>query len=128
MTKYKKQKNNNELIKLTVMEILPILENFLKKLSNNFEDLDYDTLEETYLNKMQEYIKKCNIKKDTKINGYSAFLSDKEFQKELRTKHKDIPFGKLSKIRGKIWKEFPEDKKLYYKNIAKKINNKNDIM
>ena len=128
MTKYKKQKNNNELIKLTVMEILPILENFLKNLSNNFEDLDYDILEETYLNKMQEYMKKCNTKKDTKINGYSAFLSDKEFQKELKNKYKEIPFGELSKIRGKIWKEFSEDKKLYYKNVAKIINNKNDII
>ncbi len=128
MKKYKKQKNNNELVKLTVSEILPILENFLKNLSNNFDNLDYDILEETYLNKPQEYMKKCNTKKDTKINGYSAFISDKEFQKELRNKYTDIPFGKLSKIRGKIWKEFSEEQKLHYKNLAQKINNKNDII
>ena len=67
-----------------------------------------------------------NNKKTKKINPYSAFLSDKLIQEKIKKKNPNLSFGQLSKLKGHIWKNFPEEEKQKYKLMAQESNCKND--
>ena len=119
---YKKHKSL--LSKHIIQEILPIFEDFFSSLDEKFDELTKEELTETYLRDIQNYVNNFDQapKKSRRINPYASFLSDKEFQTKLRNENPDLTFGELSKLKGKIWKSFPEEKKESYRTLAKKNN------
>ena len=119
---YKKHKSL--LSKHIIQEILPIFEDFFSSLDEKFDELTKEELTEIYLRDILNYVNNFDQspKKSRRINPYASFLSDKEFQTKLRNENPDLTFGELSKLKGKIWKSFPEEKKESYRTLAKKNN------
>jgi len=118
------KKNKSLLSKHIIQEILPIFEDFFSSLDEKFDELTKEELTETYLRDIQNYVNNFDQapKKSRRINPYASFLSDKEFQTKLRNENPDLTFGKLSKLKGKIWKSFSDEKKESYRILAKKKN------
>ena len=118
------KKNKSLLSKHIIQEILPIFEDFFSSLDEKFDELTKEELTETYLRDIQNYVNNFDQapKKSRRINPYASFLSDKEFQTTLRNENPDLTFGQLSKLKGKIWKSFSDEKKESYRILAKKKN------
>jgi len=118
------KKNKSLLSKHIIQEILPIFEDFFSSLDEKFDELTKEELTETYLRDIQNYVNNFDQapKKSRRINPYASFLSDKEFQTKLRNENPDLTFGELSKLKGKIWKSFSDEKKESYRILAKKKN------
>tara|TARA_B100000446_G_scaffold100767_1_gene94368 strand:+ start:163 stop:534 length:372 start_codon:yes stop_codon:yes gene_type:complete len=117
---YKKHKSL--LSKHIIQEILPIFEDFFSSLDEKFDELTKEELTEIYLRDILNYVNNFDQspKKSRRINPYASFLSDKEFQTKLRNENPDLTFGELSKLKGKIWKSFSEEKKESYRILAEK--------
>lgn len=104
-------------------QVYPILEDFLEGIAEG-ENLDKDYLIKKYLSCLGGYKKKRSRPKGI-LNGYSVFLADKDIDKKIREENKDLSFGSISQIKGKMWKELPVKEKENYKTEAKNINTKN---
>ena len=119
------KKNKSLLSKHVIQQILPIFEDFFSSLDEKFDELTKEELTEIYLRDILNYVNNFDQspKKSRRINPYASFLSDKEFQTKLRNENPDLTFGQLSKLKGKIWKSFPEEKKESYRTLAKKKKN-----
>jgi hypothetical protein len=123
----KDKKNNNLFAKHVIEQITPLFEEFFKSLDKNFDQINYDDISEIYLKDLKNYTNNFkNNKKTKKINPYSAFLSDKLVQEKIKKKNPNLSFGQLSKLKGHIWKNFPEEEKQKYKLMAQESNCKND--
>ena len=116
------KKNKSLLSKHVIQQILPIFEDFFSSLDENFDELTKEELTEIYLKDTLNYVNNFDKaqKKSRRINPYASFLSDKEFQTKLRNENPDLTFGELSKLKGKIWKSFSEEKKEAYRILAEK--------
>lgn len=123
----KDKKNNNLFAKHVIEQVTPLFEEFFKSLDKNFDQLNYDDISETYLKDLKNYTNNFKHNKKTKkINPYSAFLSDKPVQGKIKKENPNLSFGQLSKLKGQIWKNFPEEEKQKYKLMAQESNCKND--
>ena len=116
----KNKKKHNLLTKHIIQQVLPIFDELFKTLDEKFEQLVQEELTETYLKGMIQFNENLekSKKKIRKINPYAAFLSNKEIQAEIRRNNPDLNFGELSKLKGKIWKNFSQENKDYYKKLA----------
>ena len=101
----------------------PILEQLIERIAED-HNLNVDDLKKNYLSELKEYKRKRSRAKGV-LNGYSVFLADKDIDKKIRNENKDLSFGQVSQIKGKKWKELPEEEKEKYKNQAKELNEKN---
>ena len=123
----KDKKNNNLFAKHVIEQVTPLFEEFFKALDKNFDQINYDDISEIYLKDLKNYTNNFKQNKKTKkINPYSAFLSDKPVQEKIKKKNPNLSFGQLSKLKGQIWKNFPEEEKQKYKLMAQESNCKND--
>ena len=116
----KDKKKHNLLSKHIIQQVLPIFDELFKTLDEKFEQLNKEELTQTYLTDMIEFVDNLenNNKKVRKINPYAAFLSNKEIQTEIKKNNPNLTFGELSKLKGQIWKNLPQEKKDYYKELA----------
>lgn len=105
---------------LILKQNYPILESLIEMIAKDHK-LDVEEMKKTYLGELKEYKKKRSRAKGI-LNGYSVFLADKEVDKKIRDENKDLSFGEISQIKGKMWKELPAEEKNNYKNKAKKLN------
>nr|QBK85350.1 MAG: high mobility group box [Iridovirus LCIVAC01] len=76
--------------------------------------------------------KKLKNKLPRKVSGYQIFNKERraQFKNEQKEKKQPVlPFGKISKILGTMWKELSEEERTSYNNRAQAINeeiNKNE--
>ena len=105
---------------LILKQNYPILEHLIEKIAQD-HNLDVEKLKKDYLGELKEYKKKRSRAKGV-LNGYSVFLADKDVDKKIREENKDLSFGDISKIKGKMWKELPAEEKSKYTEKAKNKN------
>ncbi len=105
---------------LILKQNYPILENLIEMIAKD-HNLNVDELKKTYLGELKEYKKKRSRAKGI-LNGYSVFLADKEIDQQIRKENTNLSFGEISQIKGKMWKELPDEEKENYRNKAKELN------
>ena len=105
---------------LILKQHYPILESLIEMIAEDHK-LDVEEMKKTYLGELKEYKKKRSRAKGV-LNGYSVFLADKEVDQKIRNENKDLSFGEILQIKGKMWKELSADEKNNYKNEATKLN------
>jgi hypothetical protein len=108
---------------LILKQNYPVLENLIERISDDY-NLNVEDLKKKYLGELKEYKKKRSRAKGV-LNGYSVFLADKDIDKKIREENKNLSFGEISQIKGKMWKELPKDEVDKYKNKAKEMNKEN---
>ena len=105
---------------LILKQNYPILENLIERISEDY-NLNVEDLKKNYLGELKEYKKKRSRAKGV-LNAYSVFLADKEVDKKIREENKDLSFGEISKIKGKMWNQLPKEEKDKYKKQAAEKN------
>ena len=110
-----------DLTTLILRQNHPVIEYVLNKVSEKYE-LDLEEVKKLFP-ELKEYKKKRKRKKNV-LNGYSVFLADKEIEQQIKKDNPEMPFGDISKEKGKIWKKLPENEKDVYRKKAKEENAK----
>ena len=118
--------NKNELVNILFQNHVPILEYYLKKISEDYA-IDYNELESKYI-KPFKCAKKSNTNKKGRKTNYSIFLSDKKVDDVLREKHGEevydnMQFSEKSKEKSRLWKAMSKTDKDVYKKQAEIHNN-----
>lgn len=114
---------SKNLTTLILKQNYPVVEFLIENIASDY-NLDVEELKKNYLGELKEYKKKRSRTKGVK-NGYSVFLADKDVENKIRNENKDLDFGAISKIKGKMWHELPQSEKNKYKTKAKEINEEN---
>ena len=113
---------SKNLTTLILKQNYPVLEYFLETVANG-ENLDVEELKKKYLSPLKEYKKKRSRAKGV-VNGYSVFLADKDVDAQIKKENPESEFGVRSKIKGKMWRELPNNEKEKYRKKAKEMNSK----
>lgn len=113
--------NETKLINILLKQNIPLVEYLLGSISEDY-NIDLDELKNKYLSSFRK--RKRKRTKKGRITGYTLFLKDTELNEQLRERYKKEGFGKISSMKGEIWKSMSEVDKLVYKNNAKKLNEK----
>lgn len=117
--------SKSTLIPVILQQISPILERLVEQIALD-NNLDSKALKKKYLSDLKEYKKKPSKRKGV-INPYAAFLGDKDVEDKLRKDHPEATFGKLSKLKGPIWKGLSDKEKEKYKKMALEITKQNQV-